>query len=118
MITLSHGPTNSFSLLPPDMNRADVEVLTQNVVLSTNLVGRWLTPDHIPVTTDTINFPLFHQTDGGLYKFYVTNWEGEQELAIQIYISLAGMYSIHYQIYPTFWLYWCNWTNTIKHKVR
>ena len=91
MITLSHRSTNSFSLLPPDMNRADVEVLTQNVVLSTNLVGRWLTPDNSSVTTDTINFPLFHQTDEGLYKFYITNWDGLQELAIQIYISIMGM---------------------------
>ena len=92
---------NSFSLLPPDINRADVEVLTQNVVLSTNLVGRWLTPSNSYVTADTINFPLFHQTDEGLYEFYVTNWDGEQELAIQIYISIMGMYSKHYQLQST-----------------
>ena len=83
---------NTFSLLPPDINRADVEVLTHNVVLSTNLVGRWLTPSNSSVVTNTLNFPLFHQTDEGLYEFYVINWDGLQELAIRIYISIMGMY--------------------------
>ena len=69
------------------MNRANVKVLTQNVVLSINLAAWWLTADNSYVTTDTINFPLFHQTDEGLYKFYVTNWDGERDLAIQ------GLYS-------------------------
>ena len=82
---------NTFSLLPPGINRADVEVLTQNVVLSTNLVGRWLTPSNSSVVTNTINFLLFHQTDEGLYEFYVANWDGEQTLAIRINISILGM---------------------------
>ena len=72
---MRHGSVNSFSLLPPDINRSDVEVLTQNVVLSTNLVGRWLTPSNSYVTTDTLSFPLLHQTDEGLYEFYITNWQ-------------------------------------------
>ena len=82
---------NTFSLLPPDINRVDVEVLTQNVVLSTNLVGRWLTPSNSSVITNTINFLLFHQTYEGLYEFYVANWDGEQTLAIRINISILGM---------------------------
>ena len=28
----------------------------------------------------------------GLYKFYVTNWDGDWTLAIQIYISPVGEY--------------------------
>ena len=28
----------------------------------------------------------------GLYKFYVTNWDGDWTLAIQLYISSAGEY--------------------------
>ena len=35
-----HGNHNTtFSLLPPAVNRADIPILTQNVILSTNLVG-------------------------------------------------------------------------------
>ena len=81
---------NSFSLLAPDMNRADVEVLTQNVIVSTNLVGRWQIPDDSFVSDNSLTFSIFNQADEGLYKFYVTNWNGEQTLAIQITISVIG----------------------------
>ena len=81
---------NSFSLLPPQMNRADVNLLTQDVILSTNLVGRWQKPDDSFVTDDTLTFSIFHQSDEGLYKFYVTNWDGDDTLAIQINISVVG----------------------------
>ena len=81
---------NSFSLLAPDMNRADVEVLTENVIVSTNLVGRWQIPDDSFVSDNSLTFSIFNQTDEGLYKFYVTNWNGEQTLAIQIIISVIG----------------------------
>ena len=81
---------NSFSLLAPDMNRADVEVLTENVIVSTNLVGRWQIPDDSFVANKSLTFSIFNQTDEGLYKFYVTNWNGEQTLAIQIIISVIG----------------------------
>ena len=81
---------NSFSLLPPQMNRADVNLLTQDVILSTNLVGRWQKPDDSFVTNDSVAFPIFAEYDEGLYKFYVTNWDGDNTLAIQIYISVIG----------------------------
>ena len=81
---------NSFSLLAPDINRADVEVLTQNVIVSTNLVGRWQIPDDSFVVDNSLTFSIFNQADEGLYKFYVTNWNGEQTLAIQITISVIG----------------------------
>ena len=91
MITLFDGSTDTFSLLPPDTNNAEVEVLTQNVVLSTNLVGRWYRPDNSYVTQNSLTFTIFHQTNEGLYKFYVTDWNGELTLAIQIDISIMGM---------------------------
>ena len=83
--------SNSFSLLVPDVNTADVTVLSQNVVLSINLVGRWQRPDYDNVTHNSISFPIFYQSDGGLYKFYVTGLDGEEELAIQIFLSIMGM---------------------------
>lgn len=72
------------------MNRADVAELTQDVVVSTNLVGRWQLPDDDFVVDNSLTFSIFNQTDEGLYKFYVTNWDGEQTLAIQIIISIIG----------------------------
>ena len=90
LITLSYGSINSFSLLPPQINRADVNLLTQDVILSTNLVGRWQKPDDSVVTHEFLAFPVFAEYDKGLYKFYVTNWDGEETLAIQIYITVIG----------------------------
>ena len=90
MILLNHGPINSFSLLPPETNNADIEVLTQNVVLSTNLVGRWQKPDNSIVLQNDITFPIFYLSDEGLYKFYVNSWDGDQTLAVQINILTTG----------------------------
>eukprot|EP00800_Vazella_pourtalesii_P009833 TRINITY_DN246_c0_g1_i8.p1 TRINITY_DN246_c0_g1~~TRINITY_DN246_c0_g1_i8.p1 ORF type:complete len:259 (-),score=53.70 TRINITY_DN246_c0_g1_i8:285-1061(-) len=88
VITLNDGSVDTFSLLPPDINRADIEILTQNATLSTNLVGRWYKPDNTSTSDASLDFPLFHQSDEGLYRFYVSNWTGQQQLAIQINISL------------------------------
>ena len=90
IIELSHGLTDMFSLLAPDFNEVDILLLTQNVVLSTNLVGRWYKPDNTSTSDASLDFPLFHQSDEGLYRFYVSNWTGQQQLAIQINISLIG----------------------------
>ena len=90
MISLNHGPINSFSHLPPEVNRAEVEVLTHNVVLSTKLSGRWQKPDNSILLQNFITFPIFHQSDEGLYTFYVNTWNGNQVLAIQINISIIG----------------------------
>ena len=92
LITLSPVSSNYFSLLVPDINTADVTVLSRNIVLGTNLVGRWQRPDYDNVTHNSISFPIFYQSDGGLYKFYVTGWDGEERLSIQIYLSIMGKY--------------------------
>ena len=71
------------------MNSASVAVLTQNVVLSTNLVGRWQRPDNSSVASNTlITFSTFYVTQGGVYKFYVDNWDGQQTLVIIQYVIL------------------------------
>ena len=90
MITLYNKFYTTFSLLPPAVNRADIPILTQNVSLSTNLVGRWQTPDGSYVNSDSITIPTLYVSHAGLYKFYVTNWDGDWALAIQIYISPVG----------------------------
>ena len=91
MITSSNKSTNIFSLLAPDTNIAQVIVLTQNVALSVNLVGKWQLPNNSVVVESTINFPIFYLPDEGLYKFYISDWYGQQMLAIQISISIPGM---------------------------
>ena len=87
---LYYGCGNAFSLLPPAINRADIPILTQNASLSTNLVGRWQTPDGSYVNSDSITIPTLYMSHAGLYKFDVANWDGDWTLAIQIYISPVG----------------------------
>ena len=89
-ITLHGNHNTTFSLLPPAVNRADIPLLTQNVILSTNLVGTWHKPDDSYIDRDSITIPTLYMTQGGLYKFYVTNWDGDTTLAIQIEISPVG----------------------------
>ena len=92
MVTLNNRSNQSFSLLPPNMNSAYVTVLTQNVVLSTNLAGRWQRPDSSSVESNTLSFSTFYVTQRGVYKFYVDNWDGQQTLAIQLNIIVIGKY--------------------------
>ena len=93
IIQIENGISGNFSLLPPNLNSASVTVLTQNVVLSTNLAGRWQRPDNSSVASNTLTFSTFYVTQGGLYKFYVDNWDGQQTLAIQLNIIVIGMIS-------------------------
>ena len=90
VITLHTGTLHSFSLLPPNINSASVTVLTQSVVLSTNLAGRWQLPDNSLIASNNLTFSTFHVTQGGLYRFFVNNWDGHEVLAIQIGITSEG----------------------------
>ena len=98
VITYNNGSIHTFHLLPSDTNRAEIEVLTLNVILSVNLVGRWQTPDGSFVIQNSLSLPIFYLSDEGLYKFYVTDWNGEQELAIQIDISVIGEFICLYTL--------------------
>ena len=103
VLTLQYyGCGDSFSLLPPAVNRADIPILTHNVYLSTNLVGRWQTPDGSYVNSDSITIPTLYVSHAGLYKFYVTNWNGDWTLAIQIYISIVCKYQYMLNVYDYF----------------
>ena len=93
IIMLINGSTNSFST---SNNKASVTVLTKDVVLSINLVGEWETPDGSIIPNKNISFPFFMVSNTGLYKFYVTDWHGIQELAIQILITVEGNLSSLY----------------------
>ena len=89
-MTVEYGCSRRFSLLPPAVNIADIPLLTQNVILSTNLVGTWRKPDGSYIDRDSITIPTLYMSHAGLYKFYVTNWDGDMTLAMQIEISPVG----------------------------
>ena len=96
VIRLSHPTDKTHMILPPDDNRATIGVLTQNVTLQTNnITGIWQRPDNTNTTNNKIEFPPFTANFAGLYRFYRTNQNGSFVLAIQIIISVSGIYWLH-----------------------
>ena len=93
VITLSHTTNETFVLLPPDINRASITVLTQDVALQTNIPGRWQDPNDVNTTDNLLTFPVFTANHAGLYSFY-TEVNGSGVLSIQMYISAIGELAI------------------------
>ena len=95
LITLTADSTTTHSFLPPSTNTASVRVLSQNVTLQTNLIGKWKRPDNTEVISDNITFSVFTANYAGLYQFYVTSFiNGNESLAIQIRITATGLVGI------------------------
>ncbi|KAI6653443.1 hypothetical protein LOD99_3662 [Oopsacas minuta] len=88
VITLNAGSVVSYPLLPEDPNKAYLDLLSQNVALSVNLVGRWRLPDYSWFTGSSMTFSTFQLSDQGLYKFYVTDLDNVDRLAIQIDLTV------------------------------
>ena len=91
-ISLSNTTQGTFSARPQASNTANIRVLTDNVILQTELEGRWETPGNVSTTDKFIPFPYFTVDHAGLYRFYVTGWDSNEVLAIQIVISVTGKY--------------------------
>ena len=72
---------------------------TQEVSLSTNLVGKWNIPGDTNISSSTVNIGTFMGADVGLYTFYTNNWYEVEVTAMQISISsslaLIGNYIIN-----------------------
>ena len=94
-ISLSNTTQGSFSARPQGSNTANIRVLTDNVILQTELEGRWETPGNVSTTDKSISFPYFTADHAGLYRFYVAGWDSNEVLAIQILISATGIYWLH-----------------------
>ena len=96
VIRLSHPTDKNYTILHFGYNRATIGVLTQNVTLQTNnITGIWQRPDNTNTTDNKIEFPPFTANFAGLYRFYRTNQNESYVLAIQIVISVSGIYWLH-----------------------
>ena len=71
-------------------NTADIKVLSKNVMLQVNITGRWELPDGSSNTESVIELELFTKDLAGMYKFYVSSWDGSEVLAIHIEIFAVG----------------------------
>ena len=98
-ISTTSDTISTHSLTFPDTNRADITVLSQNVKLQANLVGRWELPDGSSVADSKIEFQSFTKDLAGLYKFHVTSWDRSEVIAIQIEISAIGRSHLVIQLF-------------------
>ena len=89
-ITLSNNPSIIHSTLPPDINTADVTILTQNVIVQANIEGKWEKSGELMSTTNTVTFDLITNNIAGLYEFFTVEG-GDSTLQIRIQISVTGI---------------------------
>ena len=94
VISLTSSSKGAYTLLPPETNTAKVSGSFGNVVLRTNLIGRWLQPDLSYMTSNSITFVSLNARNQGLYKFYITDWNGNEVLAIKIIIANIGILQV------------------------
>ena len=52
--------------------------------------GKWVLPDNTNTTNGRIETSVFTVRDGGLYRYYIENWDGQEVIAIQVNISPVG----------------------------
>ena len=79
---LSSSHTDTY----PTTNEVTIPLSTQEVSLSTNLVGKWNIPGDTNMS-NSVYIGTFIEADNGLYTFYTNNWDGVEVIAMQITIS-------------------------------
>ena len=84
---LSSTHTNTY----PTTNEVTIPLSTQEVSLSTNLVGKWNIPGDINISSSTVDIGTFIEADTGLYTLYTNNWDGLEVIAMQITISSPAL---------------------------
>ena len=91
-IYISYGlvPVGSYSSVYPAMNTLSVPSSEQDVTLLTNIEGKWNLPNNSNSTNSILTILSFSSQNNGVYKFYITNWDGVELCALQI-ILLTGM---------------------------
>ena len=80
---LSSSHTDTY----PSMNTVSIPLSTQEVSLSSNLVGRWNIPGNVDISSSTVDIGTFMEANSGLYTLYTNNWDGVEVIAMQIVIS-------------------------------
>ena len=80
---LSSSHTHTY----PTTNEVSIPLSTQEVSLSTNIVGKWNIPEDTNTSSSTVDIGTFIEADTGLYTFYTNNWDGAEVIAMQITIS-------------------------------
>ena len=94
-MTIRYGSIvgNTFFSVNPTVNTVNLPLSTKDITISINLDGKWNLPDNSYITNSDLTIYTFSSQDSGLYKFYIINWDGEEECAMQLRIDsiIAGI---------------------------
>ena len=97
-MTIRYGSIvgNTFFSVNSIVNTINVPLSTKDITISINLDGKWNLPDNSNIPNSDLTISTFSSQDSGLYKFYIINWDGKEECAMQLRIDsiIAGMYDI------------------------
>ena len=84
--------TTTLSLLPPMENQLPLDVLTRNIILTSNILGgEWVLPDGTMRQTNTVRIGLLRIENNGVYSYYTEqNWENTRTLIMMINIEVQS----------------------------
>ncbi|KAI6647144.1 hypothetical protein LOD99_8880 [Oopsacas minuta] len=87
-IILQYGDLiiEKFSSVYPVMNNIEIPIGIKNISIPDNIEGRWMLPDG-SYSFNTVAISTFTSQNKGVYKLYITNWDGQEVCAIQINIT-------------------------------
>ena len=71
----------------PAHNIVNLEITTQDLMISETALGKWKLPNGTNVTSSILSFPTLNDDIYGLYQFYINNWNGIEVCSIQIYLT-------------------------------
>ena len=70
----------------PATNNLTIPLVTTDISLTLNIIGKWNTPDGTNSTGSTFQISEFMNENVGVYTFYTNNWDGV-EVGILIHIQ-------------------------------
>ncbi|KAI6658953.1 Macrophage mannose receptor 1-like [Oopsacas minuta] len=83
-IQIDNISVSKFTDVCPTMNEFAIPLLTQDITLSTNIIGYWTVLGIAKPTGSTTAIENFMEVNTGLYQFYINNRAGVDVCAIQV----------------------------------
>ena len=111
LISLTGPPTLELTYQGENMlytqsnERVDIEILTTNISLLSNLQGKWQKDESVLNSNNPFQIAIFTKNKAGLYKFLVNDWQGNDVTAIMLEMSAIGsittVFSVTQPVYIT-----------------
>ena len=80
------------SLLPPVENQLPLDVLTRDIMLTSNILGgEWVLPNGAIIQGNTVSITVLRIENNGIYSYYTEqNWDNNRVLMMMINIEVQS----------------------------